>query len=62
MTELKKSMTIIMVSHNLHQAGRISDYTAFMYLGELVEFGATPQMFTKPMDPRTEAYLTGRFG
>lgn len=61
-TELKKSMTIIMVSHNLHQAGRISDYTAFMYMGELVEFGATKQMFTKPVDTRTEAYLTGRFG
>ncbi len=61
-TELKKSVTILMVTHNLHQAARISDYTAFMYLGELVEFGPTQQIFTKPKDPRTESYITGRFG
>jgi len=61
-TELKKSVTIIMVTHNLHQAGRISDYTAFMYMGELVEFGNTQQIFTKPKRQQTEAYITGRFG
>lgn len=61
-TELKKTVTIVMVTHNLHQAARISDYTAFMYLGELVEFGNTQQIFTKPKDPRTESYITGRFG
>ena len=61
-TELKKSVTILMVTHNLHQAARISDYTAFMYLGELVEFGPTESIFTKPKDARTESYITGRFG
>lgn len=61
-TELKKSVTILMVTHNLHQAARVSDYTAFMYLGELVEFGQTNQIFTKPRDSRTESYITGRFG
>ena len=60
--ELKNSVTILMVTHNLHQAARISDHTAFMYLGELVEFGATQQIFTNPKDPRTESYITGRFG
>ena len=60
--ELKKSVTIMMVTHNLHQAGRISDYTAFMYMGELVEFGPTQQIFTKPKKQQTEAYITGRFG
>lgn len=61
-TELKKSVTIVMVTHNLHQAARVSDYTAFMYLGELVEHGLTQQIFTKPKDNRTESYITGRFG
>jgi phosphate transport system ATP-binding protein len=61
-SELKKSVTIVMVTHNLHQAARISDYTAFMYLGDLVEFGPTQQIFTNPKDPRTESYITGRFG
>lgn len=61
-TELKKTVTIVMVTHNLHQAARISDYTAFMYLGELVEFGNTQQIFTNPKDARTESYITGRFG
>ena len=61
-TELKNYVTIVMVTHNLHQAGRISDYTALMYMGELVEFGPTQQIFTKPKDPRTESYITGRFG
>jgi phosphate transport system ATP-binding protein len=61
-SELKKTVTIVMVTHNLHQAGRISDYTAFMYMGELVEFGNTQQIFTNPKNPRTESYITGRFG
>ncbi len=60
--ELKNNVTIVIVTHNLHQAARISDYTAFMYLGELIEFGRTSQLFTKPKDPRTESYITGRFG
>lgn len=60
--QLKKVITIIMVTHNLYQAGRVSDYTAFMYMGELIEFGPTRQIFTKPGDGRTEAYITGRFG
>jgi phosphate transport system ATP-binding protein len=60
--ELKKTVTIVMVTHNLHQAGRISDYTALMYMGELIEFGPTQQIFTTPKDSRTEAYITGRFG
>lgn len=60
--ELKKEVTIIIVTHNMGQAGRISDYTAFMYLGELVEFGHTEQVFTVPKDKRTESYLTGKFG
>lgn len=61
-TELKKSVTILMVTHNLHQAARVSDYTAYMYLGDLVEFGQTNQIFTNPKDSRTESYITGRFG
>ncbi len=61
-SELKKSVTIVIVTHNLHQAARISDYTAFMYMGELVEYGQTDQIFTKPKDPKTESYITGRFG
>ena len=60
--ELKNSVTILIVTHNVAQAGRISEYTAFMYLGELVEFGTTEKMFTVPADKRTEAYLTGVFG
>jgi phosphate transport system ATP-binding protein len=60
--ELKKSVTIIMVTHNLHQAARVSDYTAFMYLGDLIEFGSTNKLFTTPTDRRTENYITGRFG
>lgn len=61
-TELKKSVTILMVTHNLHQAGRTADYTAFMYLGDLVEFGESSQVFTNPKETRTENYITGRFG
>ena len=60
--ELKESITIIMVTHNIAQASRISDYTAFLYLGELIEYDQTGKMFTVPKDPRTEEYLTGKFG
>lgn len=61
-TQLKESVTIVMVTHNLHQAGRVSDNTAFMFLGELVEFGNTDKIFTAPTDKKTENYITGRFG
>lgn len=60
--ELKNKVTILIVTHNIAQAGRISDFTAFMYLGEMVEFGETKKMFTVPKDKRTEAYLSGVFG
>lgn len=60
--ELKKEVTILMVTHNIAQAARISDLTAFIYLGELIEYGATEKMFTVPKDKRTEEYLTGKFG
>lgn len=60
--ELKKDYTIIIVTHNMQQAGRVSDYTAFFYEGHLVEFGATGQIFTKPAEKQTEDYITGRFG
>jgi phosphate transport system ATP-binding protein len=62
MLELKNSYTIIIVTHNMQQAARVSDYTGFMLLGELVEFGVTRQLFTNPRDKRTEDYITGRFG
>lgn len=61
-TELKKDYTIIMVTHNMQQAARISDKTAFFLLGEMVEFGNTEDIFSKPQDKRTEDYITGRFG
>ena len=61
-SELKKDYTIIMVTHNLQQAARISDNTAFFLMGELVEFGETEQIFSMPQDKRTEDYITGRFG
>jgi len=60
--ELKQRYTILIVTHNMQQAARCSDYTAFMYLGELVEHGATETMFTKPSKQQTEDYITGRFG
>ena len=60
--ELAATVTIIMVTHNIAQAARISNYSAFMYLGELVEFGTTKNLFTVPTDKRTEEYLTGKFG
>lgn len=62
LVKLKKDFTIVLVTHNMAQAARISDYSMFMYMGELVEFGQTKQMFTKPKDKRTEEYLTGKFG
>jgi phosphate transport system ATP-binding protein len=60
--ELKKDYTIIIVTHNMQQAARISDYTAFFYLGELVEYGLTSKIFTNPSKKQTEDYVTGRFG
>lgn len=60
--ELKRELTIIIVTHNLQQAARASDHTAFFFAGELVEFGATDQIFTSPHEERTDAYITGRFG
>ncbi len=59
---LKKDYTFVMVTHNMQQAARISDNTAFFLLGELVEFGKTDQVFSMPRDKRTEDYITGRFG
>ena len=60
--ELKADYTIVIVTHNMQQAARVSDFTAFMYLGELAEFDSTKQMFTTPKDRRTQDYITGRFG
>jgi phosphate transport system ATP-binding protein len=60
--ELKKEYTIVIVTHNMQQAARISDYTAFLYMGELIEYGPTDALFTNPREDRTEAYVTGRFG
>jgi phosphate transport system ATP-binding protein len=60
--ELKEDYTIVIVTHNMQQAARVSDFTAFMYLGELIEFGSTSDMFTTPRDQRTQDYITGRFG
>ena len=60
--ELKQDYTIVMVTHNMQQAARISDKTAFFLLGEIVEFGETEQIFSMPKDKRTEDYITGRFG
>jgi phosphate transport system ATP-binding protein len=60
--ELKKDYTIIIVTHNMQQAGRVSDYTAFFYIGELVEYDTTKQIFTNPKDLKTQNYITGRFG
>ena len=60
--ELKRELTVVIVTHNLQQAARVSDQTAFFFLGELIESGPTDQMFTTPRNERTEAYVTGRFG
>jgi phosphate transport system ATP-binding protein len=62
MLDLKNSYTIVIVTHNMQQAARVSDYTGFMLLGELIEFSVTKELFTTPRDPKTEAYITGRFG
>jgi phosphate transport system ATP-binding protein len=62
MVELKNSVTVILVTHNIAQAGRVADYTAFLYLGELVEFGSTEKMFTTPKNEKTEKFLTGEIG
>ena len=62
MRDLKSSYTIVIVTHNMQQAARVSDSTGFMLLGELVEFGVTKELFTMPKHPKTEAYITGRFG
>ena len=61
-TELKKQYTIVCVTHNMQQAARCSDHTAFMYLGELIEFSNTDDLFTKPAKKQTEDYITGRYG
>ena len=60
--ELKKNYTIIIVTHNMQQAGRVSDTTAFFYMGELIEYGETKEIFTNPKNSRTQNYITGRFG
>ena len=59
---MKKDFTIVIVTHNMQQAARISDFTAFLYLGELIEFDATRKIFTSPARKQTEDYVTGRFG
>jgi phosphate transport system ATP-binding protein len=59
---LKTKYTIVIVTHNMQQAGRVSDHTAFLYMGSLIEFGATSQIFTQPKEKQTEDYITGRFG
>jgi len=60
--ELRQSYTVVIVTHNMQQAARVSDYTAFLYLGRLEEFGETPRIFTNPRNERTEQYITGKFG
>jgi phosphate transport system ATP-binding protein len=60
--ELKQNYTVIIVTHNMQQAARVSDYTAFLYMGDLVEYGPTKAVFTNPREDRTESYITGRFG
>ena len=60
--ELKQKYTVVIVTHNMQQAARVSDFTAFLYMGELVEYGPTKTVFTNPREDRTEAYITGRFG
>jgi len=60
--DLKRDYTIVIVTHNMQQAARVSDYTAFLYIGELIEYGDTERLFTNPSEERTEQYITGRFG
>ena len=62
MAELKSEYTVVIVTHNMQQAARISDYTAFFLVGEMVEFNTTDEIFARPKDKRTEDYITGRFG
>ncbi len=62
MIRLKEKYTIVIVTHNMQQAARVSDYTAFLYLGELIEYNHSAKLFTNPQNPKTEAYITGRFG
>ncbi len=62
LVELKQTYAIVIVTHNMQQAARVSDFTGFFFLGRLIEFGSTRQLFTSPRDERTEAYITGRFG
>jgi phosphate transport system ATP-binding protein len=62
MEDLKKQYTLVIVTHNMQQASRVSDYTAFLYLGELIEYGRTDKLFINPMKKQTEDYITGRFG
>ena len=62
MLDLKKDYTQVIVTHNMQQASRISDFTAFMYLGDLIEYGVTDELFIKPQKQATEDYITGRFG
>jgi phosphate transport system ATP-binding protein len=62
MIQLKKDYTVVIVTHNMQQAARVADFTSFFYLGELIEYGPTKQIFEKPVKKLTESYLTGRFG
>jgi phosphate transport system ATP-binding protein len=60
--ELKDQYTVVIVTHNMQQAGRVADYTAFLFMGELIEFNDTQTLFTNPAETKTEDYITGRFG
>jgi phosphate transport system ATP-binding protein len=62
MQDLRTRYTVVIVTHNMQQASRVADYTAFLYLGVLIEYGRTHDLFMTPRDPRTEDYITGRFG
>jgi len=62
MQELKKSYTIVIVTHNMQQAARVSDWTGFFLLGEMIEYNSTSELFSRPKDKRTEDYISGRFG
>jgi phosphate transport system ATP-binding protein len=62
MQTLKSDYTIVIVTHNMQQAARVSDFTGFFLMGEMIEFGESPSIFTRPVDKRTEDYVTGRFG
>jgi len=62
MLELKKAYTIVIVTHNMQQAARISDYSGYMLLGDMIEFGSTSGIFTSPKDKRTQDYISGRYG